>query len=56
MANPFDETAVDLIGPWRVQIPGMGELELLAATFTDMCTMLTEVVRVELKHADHVAM
>ena len=54
-SQPFEEISVDLIGPWRLRIPNMGELSLLAVTITDTCTTLTEIQQVASKHAEHVA-
>ena len=55
-SQPFAEIAVDLIGPWQVRVPHYGTLSLLAATITDTATTLTEITRVDSKHADHVGM
>mmetsp|Transcript_24146 Transcript_24146/g.44899 ORF Transcript_24146/g.44899 Transcript_24146/m.44899 type:complete len:256 (+) Transcript_24146:851-1618(+) len=44
---PWQDVAVDLIGPWTLSI-GNRKLKFSALTITDMVTNLTEVVRVNL--------
>ena len=46
--QPFEECAVDLIGPWPVTIHGK-EHTFLALTIIDPVTNLTELVRVDSK-------
>jgi transposase InsO family protein len=52
---PWQDVAVDLIGPWTVSI-GDRELKFSALTMIDMVTNLVEVVRIDNKSAAHVAM
>ena len=52
---PWQDVAVDLIGPWKVSI-GHKELKFTALTIVDMVTNLVEVVRIDNKTAAHVAM
>ena len=52
--QPFEECAVDLIGPWPVIIHGK-EHTFLALTIIDPVTNLTELVRVDSKESDHIA-
>jgi transposase InsO family protein len=52
---PWQDVAVDLIGPWTVNI-GDKELKFSALTIIDMVTNLVEVVRIDNKSAAHVAM
>ena len=55
-SQPFSDIAVDLIGPWKIRVPNLGELSINAVTITDICTTLSEIQRIESKHSDHVAM
>ena len=41
---PFEEVAVDLIGPWRLEVDGIGLVEFNALTMIDTTTVLTELV------------
>jgi hypothetical protein len=52
---PWQDVAVDLIGPWTVSI-GDRELKFSALTMIDMVTNLVEIVRIDNKSAAHVAM
>ena len=52
--KPFEECAVDLIGPWPVNIHGK-EHVFLALTMIDPVTNLTELVMVDSKESDHIA-
>ena len=51
---PFKECAVDLIGPWIVQVHGK-PLEFNALTAIDTITNLVELVRIDNKTSDHIA-
>ena len=46
---------MDLIGPWQLRIAGR-DIEFMALTMIDMVTNLVELVRIEDKTAQHVAM
>jgi hypothetical protein len=50
---PFEECAVDLIGPWTVQVCGR-PYKFEALTVIDTVTNLVELVRIEKKNSDHV--
>ncbi|KAG7340303.1 integrase core domain containing protein [Nitzschia inconspicua] len=52
---PWQDVAVDLIGPWTISI-GNKNLTFSALTIVDMVTNLVEVVRIDNKAAAHVAM
>ena len=52
--QPFQECAVDLIGPWPVKINGK-EHTFLASRIIDLVTNLTELVRIDNKESEHVA-
>jgi hypothetical protein len=52
---PWNEVAVDLIGPWKISIDGQ-ELEFNALTCIDPVTNLVELVRIQNKTAAHVGM
>ena len=44
--QPFNEVAVDLIGPWKVQVRGRG-YEFKALTSIDPVTNLVELTRID---------
>ncbi len=50
---PFEECAVDLIGPWTVQVYGR-PYEFEALTVIDTVTNLIKLVRIEEKNSDHI--
>jgi transposase InsO family protein len=52
---PWQEIAVDLIGPWTLQL-GNHQLRFSALTMIDTVTNLVEAVRLDNKTAAHVAM
>jgi hypothetical protein len=52
---PWQDVAVDLIGPWTLNVGGQ-EFRFQALTIIDMVTNLVEVVRIEDKTAAHVSM
>jgi transposase InsO family protein len=52
---PWEEVAVDLVGPWKIEVPD-GILEFFALTIIDTTTTLSEIVRIENKTSQHVAM
>ena len=52
---PWDEVAVDLIGPWKIEIHGQ-ELVFNALTCIDPVTNLSELIRIANKSSAHVAM
>ena len=54
-AQPWDEVAVDLIGPWTITVHGR-DLEFLALTCIDPVTTLSEILRIDNKSSAHVAM
>ena len=45
-ALPFEEVAVDLVGPWAVNIPNVGALEFKLMHVVDTCTCLSELRRI----------
>ena len=51
---PFNECAVDLVGPWVVQVQGK-PYEFFAFTAIDTVTNLVELVRIDDKTSEHVA-
>jgi hypothetical protein len=53
-AAPWQETHVDLIGPWRVAVNGI-DVEFLALTVVDPVTNLVELIRIDNKTSDQVA-
>ena len=53
---PFEQVAVDTIGPWTIKVPGYGDIVFSALTMIDMATTLSELVRVESGKSAQVAM
>ena len=43
---PWEEVAVDLIGPWNLNIPGLGVISIKALTIIDTCSGLAEIIRI----------
>jgi hypothetical protein len=52
---PWTQVAVDLIGPWDLEIGGE-TIRFHALTIIDLVTNLVEIVRLDNKTSDHVAM
>ena len=52
---PWSEVHVDLIGPWKLNIRGI-EVPFMALTMIDPVTNLVELVRIENKRSEHVAL
>jgi transposase InsO family protein len=52
---PWDEVAVDCIGPWTLKVAGH-ELRFIALTIIDTVTSLTEIVRLQEHTAVHTAL
>ena len=53
---PFEEVGVDLIGPWKINVADVGEVEFNALTMIDTSTVLTELTRIANKTSHHVTM
>ena len=53
-STPWDVLAVDLIGPWKVEVGGQ-VLTISALTVIDITTNLAELIRIDKKTAGHVA-
>jgi len=51
--QPFEEVAVDLIGPWKVQVRGK-QYEFNTLPAIDTVTNLVEVVRIDKKTLQHI--
>eukprot|EP00957_Ditylum_brightwellii_P010772 816324-Ditylum_brightwellii.AAC.2 len=51
---PWSDIAVDLIGPWKINIQGV-EVEFNALTSIDLVSNLAEIVRIDNKTAEHIA-
>ena len=52
-AMPFNEVAVDLIGPWTIEVNGRS-YEFNALTSIDLVTNLVELIRIDRKTSQHV--
>lgn len=53
---PFEQVAVDLIGPWKIEVPGYGLIQFKALTIIDQATTLSELVRIDNKTSAHITM
>ena len=53
-SEPSEEVAVDLIGPWNINIRGK-PYKFKALTSIDTVTALVEIVRIDEKTADNIA-
>ena len=53
-SEPFEEVAIDLIGPWKITIRGRIH-NFNALTSIDTVTALVELIRIENKTAEHIA-
>lgn len=42
---PWEEIAIDTIGPWNIQLPGIGKVSFCAFTIIDNCTNILEIKR-----------
>ena len=51
--TPWEEVAVDLIGPWNIKVNGK-VVEFNALTIIDTATNLVELARIDNKTAEHV--
>jgi hypothetical protein len=52
---PWEEVAVDLIGPWKIEVPD-GTISFFPLTMIDTATTLSEIIRIENKTSQHVAL
>ena len=50
---PWEEVAIDLIGPWKVKINGQ-QVEFNALTCIDTASNLVELIRIDNKTAKHI--
>jgi hypothetical protein len=50
---PWEEVAIDLIGPWKVKVNGR-QVEFNALTCIDMASNLVELIHVDNKTAKHI--
>ena len=53
LATPWDEVAVDLVGPWTIQLDET-EYEFNALTCIDPITNLVEIIRINNKTSQHI--
>ncbi len=53
---PWEEITIDLIGPWAIEIPCIGELSISALTAIDTATGLAELVCIDNKTLAHIAL
>ncbi len=50
---PWEEVAIDLIGPWKVKVNGQ-QVEFIALTCIDKASNLVNLIRVDNKTAAHI--
>ena len=53
--HPFEEVAVDLLGPWKIKVGGR-TIELRALSCTDTGSNLTELPRIDSKTSEHITL
>ncbi len=53
--HPWREVAVDLVGPWEINVGGQ-EMRFSALTMIDMVTNLVEMIRIDNKSSEHIAL
>ena len=53
---PFEQVAVDTVGPWTFHVEGFGSIKFKALTIIDQATTLSELVRLDNGRSAHVAM
>ena len=53
---PFEVVAVDLVGPWPFDIPGIGKITINALTIIDQASTLPELTRLDDETGAHVVM
>ena len=56
ISTPWEEVAVDLIGPWEIEIPFVGTIRIAALTAIDTATGLAEINRINNRSAAHIAL
>ena len=54
-AKPFEETAIDLMGPWKIPVNNVGNIVVHAQTMIDIASTLVEIKRIENKTSLHCA-
>jgi hypothetical protein len=50
---PWEEVAINLIGPWKVKVNGQ-QVEFNALTCIDTASNLVELIRIDNKTANHI--
>jgi hypothetical protein len=50
---PWEEVAIDLIGPWKVKVIG-GQVEFNALTYIDTASNLVKINHIDNKTAEHI--
>lgn len=53
---PFEQIAIDTIGPWTINVPGFGNITFKALTIIDQATTLSEICRIDSGHAAQATM
>jgi len=56
VADPWSEVAVDLIGPWSIELPDNTKLSISAITMIDVTTTLSEPIGIDNKTSQHCTM
>ena len=47
---------MDLVGPWKITIEGMGDVVINALTMIDIASTLCEIIRIDNKTSEHISM
>jgi transposase InsO family protein len=53
---PFEQIAIDSIGPWTINVQGFGNITFKALTIIDQATTLSEICRIDSGHAAQATM
>ena len=54
-AQHFEAIAVDLMGPWKLDIPNIGTIKIFILSVIDTATALCELVRIDNKSSQYIA-
>ncbi len=56
ISTPWEEIAIDLIGPWEIDVPHMGMIRIAAFTAINTATGLAELIGISNRSAAHIAL
>ncbi len=56
LPTPWEEVAINLIGPWKIDTARMGMIQIAALIATNTATGLAELIRISNRLAAHIAL